>query len=311
MDRCLLLLRKGHSYVSAKKKWGSPGWPWELELLALVFVATSLVIPYYLEYVEGPPEPEELSIMQRAEQARKQEVASLQQQQGFFWAVAIVGIYVVHLIIASASIEMISTPFIHLFSPLIFSMITYFRLHSIGGGTSGQIVSGTPQEAALWALGVLVITFLVARIRMARHMLRFKDVDWDVSTKALMDGTYLKDLIVTVKPLIYPPRMYRACSEGVLIEGWFYVLPIPFAAIQSVEGIKRIGLAASGEYFATSTKSLVRIQLVEQKTPMYISPADREQFMTYCNQHMTRGVVTLVRDTESGASGTAAGTRGR
>lgn len=286
--------------MSKQKTWGAAGWPWELELLALVFVITALAIPFWLES-QHVPDTEELSLVARAQMERRADVATFEDQKSFFWAIGIVGLYLVHLLMAYSAIDMISTSFTHLFSPLAFSMITYIRLMGLEDrGISAQIVSGKPHELAFWIVGVLLITFLVARIRMARHMLRFKQVEWDIVSSSRFDGTFLSDLLITIRPLIYPPRAFRACEDGLLIEGWLYILPLPFSAIQSVEGVKRANMSAAAHFYATSIKSLVRVQLSESKIPLYISPSDRDQFISYCNRRLSRGVVTLARDTTIG-----------
>ncbi len=286
--------------MNKHKTWGPAGWPWELELLAVVFVITSLAIPIWLE-MQHTPDPEELSLVERAQMERRAEQATFQDQVTFFWAVGIVGLYVIHLLMAYSAIDQISTSFSHLFSPLIFSIITYIRLLGLEDrGVAAQIVTGNPLEILFWVLGVLVITLLVARIRMARHLLRFKHIEWDVLTPSRFDGSLLSDLAVTLRPLVYPSRAYRACEEGILIEGWLYVLPLPFSSIQSVEGVRRPNFTSTSQFYATSSKSLVRIQMSDTKVPIYISPSDREQFITYCNRRLSRGVVTLARDTSRG-----------
>lgn len=286
--------------MNKQKTWGPAGWPWELELLALVFVITALAIPFWLN-VQQTPDPSEMSLYELSQMERRSDTATFEDQKSFFWAVAIVGLYVVHLLMAYSAIDMISTSFTHLFSPLVFSMITYFRLLGLEDkGASAHIVSGKPLEAAFWFMGVLLITMLVARIRMARHMLRFKQIEWDVVSPSRFDGTFLSDLAVTFRPLVYPPRAFRACEEGILIEGWLYILPLSFNAVQSVESVKRASYTSSAQFYATSTKTLVRIQLTESKVPIFISPADRDQFIAYCNRRLSRGVVTLARDTSRG-----------
>lgn len=268
--------------MKKKTSWSPPGWPWELELLALVFVITAIAIPVYLQYIQ-PEDLEEASLLTRVEAARMQNQGTWQDFTQFFWAVAIVGLYVAHLTTASASSDFISTPFTHLFSPLLFSMITYYRLFKLG--QSIQVVTGKPGEIAIWVVGVLTITFLVARLRMRRHLLAFRDVDWDITTPTLFDSTYF-ELLAYFRPLVYPPRTYRACSDGILIEGWLYVMPIPFDVINNVDPVRRAHLMSSGYYLATSSKSLVRILLAEHSEPLFISPLDREQFILYCDEKL-------------------------
>ena len=264
--------------------------------MALVFVLTALIVPLWLatQYV---PDPEEMTLVQRAQMERRQVEAGYQDMTNFFWAIGILGVYVIHLLIAASSFDMISTSFSHLFSPLIFSSITYFRLLGVTDEeTATNLVSGSPLEFSFWVLGVLAITGLVARIRMARHMRRFEDVDWEIQTPSQFDSTFFSDLAITVRPLVYPPRTYRASQDGILIEGWLYILPLSFHSIQSVEGVKQTHYFGQAQHFATSSKTMVRIQLTDSKAPLFISPEDKDAFIAYCNRHLSRGVVTLVRD---------------
>lgn len=267
-------------------RWGPPGWPWELELLSFVFVVTAIVVPYYLQ-LTAPPSSPSASILAQADQLRERAGGTWQDLEEFIWALAIVGFYLAHLVIASASLEYISTPATHLFSPLIFALVTYYRLYAVKSRapSTTAIVVGTPLEAILWVVGVLAITLVVARIRMVRYMLNFRHVDWDFSTPSVWDKTYAS-LILYLRPLIYPPRMYRACPDGVLIEGWLYAMPIPFDTINSVDAVQGAGFLQSSYCLATSTRSLVRLQLADKPEPILISPKDRAEFIRYCQQRL-------------------------
>ena len=271
-----------------KPRWGLPGWPWELELLALVFVVTAIAVPYYLQHMQTP-DPSQLSLLAKAEMVKKQQLATWHNLEGFFWAIVIVGLYLAHLATASASIDYMSTPFTHLFSPLVFSSISYYRLYEITRGSSlnTNIVSGSFLEVILWLACVLAITFLLARIRMARLMLSFRDEDWEISSPSLVDKTYL-GLLFHVRPLIYFPRVCRACEQGVLIEGWFYAMPIPFDLIQSMDPIHESTFVLSGYCLATSTNSMLRIQMVEKTESILISPKHGDTFARYCKQFIGR-----------------------
>lgn len=278
------------------KIWGDAGWPWEMELLALVFVVLSLTVPLYLN-VQEQPDPDTIPIAQRIAQERLSESgATMADSRAFFWGIAIVGLYLVHLLMAYSATDVISTPFIHLFSPLGFAIIAYVRLLGLSEGTAAPIVSGSPQEIAAWILAVLLVTAVVARIRMARHFARFREIDWDLVCNSRFDRTFVTDLIVTFRPLVYPPRKFRISPEGILIEGWLYVYPIPFAAVKAVESVRRPNFASAGLFFATSSKALVRIQLTETKMPIFVSPDDRDAFIACCNSYLNRGVVSLARD---------------
>jgi hypothetical protein len=272
--------------MKKKSAWSPPGWPWELELLALIFVITAIAIPGYLQYMQTPA-PEEMSLLSQAEAARLQNQGTWQDFTHFFWAVAILGLYIVHLSTAGASSDWISTPFTHLFSPLVFSMITYYRLYKLGGASDRaiQIVTGNPVEILMWVAGILLITFFVARIRMSRHLLNFRNIDWEITTPTVFDKTYV-ELLAYFRPLVYPPRCYRACEEGILVEGWLYVMPIPFEVINACDLVKRVQLLSSGNYLATSTRSLMRLQLAEHRDPLFISPKDRQAFLDYCERFL-------------------------
>ncbi|OGV43111.1 MAG: hypothetical protein A2X46_11820 [Lentisphaerae bacterium GWF2_57_35] len=293
-----------------KNRWSPPGWPWELELLALIFVIIAIGVPWYLEHAR-PPElqtQQQISLIAKAQMENQSQVATWQQLQGFFWALAVIGIYVAHLIIAGASSDYISTPFTYLFSPLTFAMITYYRLFQISraSSTETRIISGSPMEIAGWIAGVLIITFLVARIRMARHMLNFRSLDWEISSPVKFDNTYF-ELIAHFQPLVYPPRMYRACKEGILIEGWFYAMPLSFDHIQGVDAAHGSSVTSSGYYLATSSKSLMRIRVVDKTVPILISPRDFAPFLHYCEHQVAArnpGSSTHTSDTKGGSTAT-------
>lgn len=307
---CLPLCSKHGDGVKQTQRWGPPGWPWELELLALVFVITAIAVPYYLQFVQTP-EPSQMSLVAKAEVARRDNMATWQDLEGFFWAVVIVGLYLVHLAMASGTIDFMSTPFTHLFAPLVFSMITYYRLYRLphGPAGSGGVVSGTLLEVLIWIAGVLIITYLVARIRMARLMLSFKDLDWQVSTRSLFDSTY-SQLAMQVRPLIYPPHFLRACDQGILVEGWFYAMPIPFDSVTAIDAVQGSAFLSSGYCLATSLRSLVRIQISEKAEPILISPKDRSAFVHYCQARLAaKKPTTRAGETRSGATATASGTR--
>ena len=291
--------------MKTKNRWAPPGWPWELELLAFIFVLIAIAVPFYLEQMQSPEPQQQLSLLAKAQLEKQQDVFTWAKLQGFFWALALVGLYIAHLIIAGASIDFISTPFTHLFSPIVFAMITYYRLYqiSMSSNVASNIVSGNPLEIVLWILGVLVITFMVARIRMARHMLNFRSIDWEVSTPTLFDNTYF-ELLAHFQPLVYPPRMYRACKDGILIEGWFYVMPLSFDIVQSIDATKGAAVTSAGYYLATSSKAMLRLRVLDKTEPILISPRDRTNFLHYCEQHVASRKPT----TRTGESASHAGT---
>ena len=277
--------------MSESKKWDPPGWPWELELLAVLFVIAAILIPFYFD-TQTPAKPEELTLIELARKANAPtHVARWEDQVDFFWAAGIVGLYLVHLAMAGATSSHISTPITHLIAPLIFALITYYRLHDIGLGVAdrGQVRAGWGWEMVLWSCGVLVITFLVARIRMARHMLGFRGVNWAMTTPTRWDASYFK-LMLEFTPIIYPPRVYRLSEEGILVEGWLYLMPIRFRSIQSVDPVADSQILVKGNFLASSSRSLVRIQLADSPEPIFLSPSDRDSFLQYAHRYVLHGI---------------------
>lgn len=283
--------------MKKERIWESSGWPWGLEMLALVFVLAAIIVPLRLA-VDEPVDMESLTIVQRS-RLEKQQDLTFDDTKTFFWGLGILGLYGVHLLMGASAINQISTSFAHLFSPLIFSIITYYRLAGLDidvGGDSRIVLSHSPLEFALWVLIVLGMTIILARIRAIRHGMKFKRIKWDATYPTVKDGTYWSELALSVRPLFYAPKTYLTSAEGILVKGWIYNLPLSFQSIQSVESVRKARVSESALFYATSTKALVRIQVKESKQPIYISPADRETFIAYCNRHLSRGVVSLARD---------------
>jgi hypothetical protein len=300
--------------VNGKQRWSPPGWPWELELLALVFVIIAIAVPYYLKLAQPPPDMSNQSLLAQAQAQtlRSQEMSTWEDLQGFFWAVIVVGLYLAHLAMGAASIDYMSTPFTHLFAPLLFAAITYGRLYSLNAGASSSsyIVRGALWEIVAWMGGVAIITYLVARIRMARLMLAFRDIDWKISTPSFKDSTYWQ-LVFQVRPLIYPPRWLRACDEGILIEGWFYAMPLAFDNIHAVDAVQGAALYTRGYCLATSMNSMVRIQVADRTEPILVSPKDRGAFVRYTQEHLAlRSPPVALRSSDTG-KGTKPGTTGK
>lgn len=297
--------------MNDKQRWNPPGWPWELEMLALIFVIIAIAVPYYLKLSQPPPDTNQ-SLLAQAQTLRSEEMSTWEDLQGFFWAIILVGLYLAHLAMGAASIDFMSTPFTHLFAPLIFSIITYARLYNlnVGVGPGSYIVRGALWEVIAWIGGVAIITYLVARMRMARLMLAFRDVEWKISTASLKDATYWQ-LIFQLRPLIYPPRWLRACEDGVLIEGWFYAMPLAFDNIHAVDAVQGAAMYTRGYCLATSMNSMVRIQVADRTEPILISPKDRTAFVRYCQEQLAmRAPPVALRSDETG-KGTKQGTSGK
>lgn len=265
--------------MSKQKTWAPPGWPWELDALTLVFVIIALAVPYLLSTGHADITPGTDA---------NPATAVLQEQRSVLWAIGIVVLFVMHLAVAGASLETISTPFIHLISPMAFALIAYYRVYTVAHDTGkAAVVNGSALQLTILVLAVAVTTLLVARIRMARYLLRFNDVKWDIISKARYDASYF-ELMAELRPLIYPPRFYRASEEGLLVEGWFYIMPVPFEMVQSLTALNTAGIATSGKYHASNTHSLMRMELLDNSQPLFISPENRNEFLQYCVNHVMR-----------------------
>jgi hypothetical protein len=134
---------------------------------------------------------------------------------------------------------------------------------------------------------VIIVTLLLARLRMARYLLHFREEKWDISVPTRMDNTFW-GMLSQVYPLIYTPRTYRASENGLMIEGWYYVFPIPFTDIQSLSGVQQAVMSGTGRFFVTSGRQLIRLELLDSSDPLYISPTNRDELLRYLSQHVAR-----------------------
>jgi len=266
------------------RRW-RPGWPWELEILAAIFALVAIVLPLYVFYA-GRTTPGDQPLAEALGRTALMQESSWDELVNIFWAFGIVGLYLIHLVLAGGALEWISTPFSHLAAPFIFSMIAYFRMVRFSNlYPEYAFVAGSPLELSCWVLGVISMTFLLARMRMARHLSRFKELTWDVVTPSHVDWSYL-ELISFVRPLIYAPRLYKLNSEGLLIEGYCYAMTVPMEVIRQVEAIGSTYLVTYGYYLATSRHRLVRIHLSDQVEPIFISPRDRDEFVSFARREI-------------------------
>ncbi|MBN1269858.1 MAG: hypothetical protein JXB04_09735 [Kiritimatiellae bacterium] len=266
--------------AAKSNRWAPPGWPWELELFTLIFVLIALFAPFYVIARSGALHaPDDSS-------AIVQTFTLWDRGYGYLWMLLLLGMYFVHIVLAFLTIDFVSTPFTHIAAPSLFAAITYGRLFTFfeGSGFTPRLVHGTGREVAAWIAAVLFITYVLAKIRKRRHLARFKDIVWDISVPAHLDKTFAAELLAKFQPLFYMPRVYRACGEGILIEGWTYVMPIPFYEIVGIAPAEHGDVVGSAFYAATSLRSLLRIQLYGRPEPVFISPQHPNLFFRYCQQ---------------------------
>jgi hypothetical protein len=244
-------------------------------------------VPVYVNYLASPFPSRTL-----LEEALHPNAALLPHYIRFndlVWAGALLGLGALTLLMSRFRADRNSTPLPAFVAPLFFAFVSYYRLYvaSRGDGSVTAIVSSSPGQFVIWGAATLTTVVLIARFRMARYALRFRDIKWDLASSAHHDKTFFT-LAIRILPLIYEPRAYRACDRGVLIEGWFYMLVLPFDMVHAVSEASHPGNIYAGEYFATSLNELIRFQVAGQSLPVYISPQQHKEFLTYCQQRVKR-----------------------
>jgi hypothetical protein len=274
--------------MKIRNTWMTPGPPWELHLLSLVFILVAIAVPLYVNYL-AVPDPGR-TLLQEAMHPGRPRLPHFITIDDLAWSGALVLFAALTLLMSRFRADRNSTPIPAFLAPLFFSFIAYYRLYSTSlttAGSSAAIVTASPGQLMAWGAATLAAVFLVARLRLARYALRFRDVKWDLASAARHDKTFFS-LAVRILPLIYEPRTYRVSDQGMLIEGWFYMLVIPFELVQSVSEARRPGSIYAGEYFATNLNDLIRFQIAGQSLPVFISPDQHAEFLAYCQKRVKR-----------------------
>ncbi|HMO99090.1 MAG TPA: hypothetical protein PKE26_08275 [Kiritimatiellia bacterium] len=272
-----------------RTRWNPPGWPWELELITLLFFLIALFVPFYFHQIEIPA-----TSAREIQQATNQTGIAvgretLSTQFGFLMAVVVVALYILHIAFAAAEIKRITASPLHLFSPVIFAVIAYFRVVDSPGVEQSALsfVDGSIWQVAILVIGVALVTSMLSWLRRYRYMTNFDDIHWDMETPARYDGSYFS-LLLHWRPLLYAPRRYLACPEGIVIEGWFYAMPMGFSDVHSMSKLSGAGMLNTGQYFASSAHSLIRLELHDMLKAVYISPENRDEFIRYCVPFIAR-----------------------
>jgi hypothetical protein len=301
-----------------QRQWNRTGYPWELELITFCFFLMSMLVPYYFHHYGTPDPSAAIATAGTALDAGRQ---NLSTQFGFLLSLGIVAIYIFHFAFAFMEVGKITASPLHLLSPCAFAYIAYVRTAGTGKlhDSALSFIDGSTTQALVLVLVVGLIVALLARLRTYRYMLNFDATAWEVISPAAVDASYFR-LILQLYPLVYPPRRYLASNEGIMIEGWFYAKPIAFSQVHSLSRINGSTVMNSGYYYASSAHHLVRIEVHDSNKATYISPADRDDFVRYCAQHIarrapshranpTRHGMMHASDTQSGTNrGTARGT---
>lgn len=291
--------------TATRKEWNPPGWPWELEFIAFCAMAASVFFPVLLRQLGIDHQPALLGAAPSPVNGQN----PLAEQHQLVFSFGLVALYLVHLVVAVTTFSHLTTPITHMVTPLIFSGVAFQRISAYLATSSAAPgwFDGSTGNMLLLLVGVFVITVIAARIRMARYLLLFRDEDWDLQSPTVFDASFW-EMTTQWRPLFYMPRIYRACSNGILVEGWFYIMPLPFDVFHAVYKVSNVSMSTNGSYYATTSRSLIRIELLDSTMPMFISPKDREAFVEYCTKHIERRKASRGSSPRGTRAGTVSGT---
>ncbi len=214
---------------------------------------------------------------------------TLQIRHQFLGGAFIAILYVAHICWAMSTTEHISLSASHLFAPTVFAGGAFLRMmqHSHYIGYADRLFVRPGLQAAVLLVGMQTITFLIARRRMLRVYRRFKGQEWDLVMAPRRDRSWLKLMLARIQPIFYPPHTFRACPQGILIEGYSFAMPIAFEEIETVFPVAVAPLSSPGTYLASSANHLVGIKLYEEETPFYLSPKNPDRFFAYCHDRVS------------------------
>lgn len=255
-------------------RWRPRSWPWDMEALTVITLLGALLVPPLVAGI----------LWQGSGSLWSRIAAGWIIADSYIWMLCLIGLYFGYVIWANLTLDYVSTPFVHLVAPLLFSTIMSGRIFftSVIAPLGGAVPVAL--YFSLYPLIVLTITVVLALLRKRRHMALFEGMEWDIAARPRVDVTFANELISKIQPLFYFPRMYRAGAEGILIEGWTYIMPLPYFEMESMNFAERGDLTTSGFYAAGSVKGLLRIKLYDRPDPVFISPDHPNLFLRYCEQ---------------------------
>lgn len=268
--------------------WVQPKRPLEIEAIVLLFLLVALLMPLYIGMIHTEPPPPPQTLLEQARGPAAPAATNFSNVVGMLWGVSILGLYLMHVTMGSSFLNYNTTPAYYLVAPLIFGGIAYYRMYQQQAlySLSEPLVSASPGIVFLAFSGILLATCLLARMRMLRYRLRYRKIDWDMVLAARRDKTFWSQLAWQFRPLLYPPRRYRVCPDGLLIEGWLYLRAVPMRILEDVEHVEQFNSLLQAEIYAGSARDLVQINLSEQSQPILISPRHHEEVIQYCREKL-------------------------
>jgi len=285
VDTGILGVRRGLYAVKSNVSdsvWKRVSWPWEIEFLTLLMVGCAVAGPLLLGSFFDPGITE-------VDPEAYRPLNELAVRQSFLGGAFVLLLYVAHLYWASSTTEFITVSASHLLAPTLFCVTAYLRIshHNLEEGLTQTFFNGVAWEFCLVLASIQGLTWVLARNRMNRCLKHFEGERWEISEKSRADLSHLKLILARIQPLFYPPRRFRASREGILIEGFSYVAPIPFSEIERVFMAVKPQLPSPGTYLARTSHDLVGLKLFEEADPIFISPEEPVAFHNYCVDRVT------------------------
>jgi hypothetical protein len=259
--------------MAASAKWRELRRPWAIEALAILFTVIGLATPFLLHYIAGGPETRQTS----------------ETSIGIMlWPALILGFYIVHQLIVHSAPDHLSTPLSYLFTPTVSALLCYGSLYfkAREAGLDIPLLDGSPVKLAVLVATVILATIMLSRIHMLEQWARFRAMTWEVSSPSRSDASYWT-IALQLYPIIYRPTRFLACPEGLVVQGWHYILAVPFSDVHSITASVTGDVSLAGHYYVTAANELIRLNLSDENMPVFISPAQREEFYTYCAKHIS------------------------
>ena len=95
--------------VKDRSRWAPPGWPWELEAFTYLFVLIALLLPFYVL-------SQSESFLSTLDEGSGfiRTIEAWDRGFGYVWILLMIGLYFVHVVLASLTLDYVSTPLSHM-----------------------------------------------------------------------------------------------------------------------------------------------------------------------------------------------------
>ncbi|MFT5123883.1 MAG: hypothetical protein ACI9TH_002079 [Kiritimatiellia bacterium] len=198
------------------------------------------------------------------------------------WFLVLGLIYLAHLVLSRFSPNFVSTSLWMMMAPMVFTFLgyTYLMYTYTWNGTPKAFVPrfSYAQLVSLMAM-VYFISFMLARVRMQRVAIRLKGAEWIVELPpAIAKGQTFK-LLARIQPIFYAPRRYKLAKEGLLIEGWHYVITIPMQEIKNIRNRDEGAIVGPGFYVVRTMEELIQLDIFFDEHPIIIGPTKHDYFL--------------------------------